>query len=79
MRKQLFFCGPRGDILKAQRGGDTLATTTANARQPAIRLSNRVRKDPDLAKKLGIRVDFKQQALNEHTSTEHRKDVKHES
>ena len=56
-----------------------MATTTVGARQTAIRLSNRVRKDPDLAKKLGIRVDFKQQALNEHKSTEHRKDVKHES
>ena len=56
-----------------------MATTTANARQTAIRLSNRVRKDPDLAKKLGIRVDFKQQAFNGNTSTEHRKDVRHES
>ena len=56
-----------------------MATKTVVARQTAIRLSNRVRKDPDLAKKLGVRVDFKQQALNGYTSTEHRKDVKDES
>jgi hypothetical protein len=55
-----------------------VATTTANARQTAIRLSNRVQKDPDLAKRLGVRVDFKQQAFNGNTSTEHRKDVTHE-
>ena len=56
-----------------------MATTTANARQTAIRLSHRVRKDPDLAKRLGIRVDFKQTNTNQKIETEHRKDVRHES
>jgi len=56
-----------------------VATKTVVARQTAIRLSNRVRKDPDLAKRLGIRVDFKQTNKDQKIETEHRKDVRHES
>ncbi|MBQ8063500.1 MAG: hypothetical protein IJ230_06140 [Clostridia bacterium] len=36
-----------------------MTTATATARQKAIRLSQKVRENPDLAKSLGIRVDFK--------------------
>jgi len=56
-----------------------VATKTVVARQTAIRLSNRVRKDPELAKSLGIRVDFKQTNKDQKIETEHRKDVRHES
>ena len=56
-----------------------MATKTVVARQTAIRLSNRVRKDPELAKSLGIRVDFKQTNKDQKIETEHRKDVKDES
>ena len=56
-----------------------MATKTVVARQTAIRLSNRVRKDPELAKSLGIRVDFKQTNKDQKIETEHRKDVRHES
>lgn len=55
-----------------------MTTATATARQKAIRLSEKVRQDPALAKTLGIRVDFKTDNNDQHTEPEQRKDVSNE-
>lgn len=55
-----------------------MTTATATARQKAIRLSQKVRENPDLARSLGIRVDFNQEHNDQHRKPEQRKDVTHE-
>lgn len=54
-----------------------MTTVTTNARMAAIRLSERVRQDPDLAKKLGIRVDFQNRNSSNDLYSKIRKGVDH--
>lgn len=56
-----------------------MTTTSVQLRQRAIRLSERVREDPDLAEKLGIRVDFQETSKKELTGNKDRKGADHES
>lgn len=54
-----------------------MATVTTTARLTAIRLSEKVRQDPELAERLGIRVDFQTETNSNNINEESRKDADH--
>ena len=54
-----------------------MATVTTTARLTAIRLYEKVRKDPELAKSLGLRVDFKTVTNEPKINDKSRKDADH--
>ncbi len=54
-----------------------MATVTTTARLTAIRLSEKVRQEPELAKKLGIRVDFQTKKNTKDINDKDRKGADH--